>query len=258
MITLNSLIVRLFFICSPSTICRFVIAVIVDSINAVTRARLFTHVFQECLKAITPSVAHRYASSSVILIRNAILGIASLLHACPAIVFASSRADRVPVSQESARGKFLSKAAATSSLSVFEPRCWRDNCASAVANTTPCRLTALRKAKLLDNGEPTKTLSNKIRFVASANCLLNTAATGCISSNEIAGESDKLISAVALASPPSPTFLAVLAPANNSDFSKSLAGKVEKSHSIASALSALCLRKYKAVNDVNQGGVYVQ
>ncbi len=59
-------VARLLAPCRPSAVCRFVIAVVVDAVNRMIRRRSMSHVGQECLERLAPSVAHANAASAVI------------------------------------------------------------------------------------------------------------------------------------------------------------------------------------------------
>lgn len=76
----------LFFPCAPSAIIWSIVSIIVDSVNGMVWTRSWSHVFQEVVEAIQPSLAYRYASSSISMVSSGIPVIASLLHRFPAFV----------------------------------------------------------------------------------------------------------------------------------------------------------------------------
>lgn len=77
---------RLLFLCSPPTISRLIISIVVYTIN-LTAIRPWPHIIKECRKGISPSIAHANASSAIILPAFVSRILASLSDTTPRLKF---------------------------------------------------------------------------------------------------------------------------------------------------------------------------
>lgn len=80
-------ILRLFQPCSPMAIFWFIPFSVVNSINRMLRGWPFTHIIQEGLKAIYPTLANIHPARSVLFVCLLIWVQASTFHACPYLIF---------------------------------------------------------------------------------------------------------------------------------------------------------------------------
>lgn len=148
----------------PSAVTRFIVSVIIDSINRVTRSRAFSHVCQEHSK-ILPLFAYGYASRSVDFMLWVFGVLASLLHPSPAVIcfrgncaMASSGNSMLEVSSGCF---FVSGTSARRGYSAKNRTLSNIFCFSAVANTVPV-LFAVSPCYLRNNRPTTKFLTSKV------------------------------------------------------------------------------------------------
>ena len=80
----------------PTTVSRFIAFIIVDSLKRVLRCRLRSHVRQECIKALAPSLANRDATILIIRLGRSIASLASRNHRGPATKLRSSKLTIAP------------------------------------------------------------------------------------------------------------------------------------------------------------------
>jgi hypothetical protein len=80
----------LFGFCGPTTVILRVSFVVVDSINGVIRRWRFSHVSQERMKVVKPTVTHSYPTGTVMIERWVVWVVAAGFHAAPATVLLCS------------------------------------------------------------------------------------------------------------------------------------------------------------------------
>ena len=87
-------VIHLFFMTRPSTVFWFVVSVVVYAIDAVVGAPAWisafwsaSHIFEECCKVITPSVADPNSSSTVVFELGSIGVVATIFHSIPRSIF---------------------------------------------------------------------------------------------------------------------------------------------------------------------------
>src|SRR5689334_3126363 len=76
----NSPIVGLLSLCGPPAVARFVIAIVINAVERVSRGWRSTHVGIESLERRLPFSTHFYSTRSVIFVGDACRGIAPLSH----------------------------------------------------------------------------------------------------------------------------------------------------------------------------------
>ena len=85
--SITTSIVGLLYSCSPSTIIRLVISIIINSFHLMFRRRTLTHVRNEVFKGVSPSIAHCYSASAVVRKSIGFRVVASLLNAAPNVIY---------------------------------------------------------------------------------------------------------------------------------------------------------------------------
>ncbi len=126
-------IVVLLLLGRPSTICRGIFPVIINSINRMFVSGLGAHVGKKCFEAVSPALTYSNPSPRVVLI-SWVFGIkAAILHVLPTHVLRRSR--------HSVRGAVLAiesaVASARFSASISEREAMRDRLVSAGAHAMP-------------------------------------------------------------------------------------------------------------------------
>lgn len=86
----NSAILKLFRLCSPSTISRLVITIAIYTVKSFI-FRSLTHILYETRKRYTPSFTNSNTPITVQGVADMIFIVTALLHATPRIVFGASR-----------------------------------------------------------------------------------------------------------------------------------------------------------------------
>jgi hypothetical protein len=147
----------LFGACCPATISRLVVAVIVYTVNGMTRRRSAPHVGQEGFVRMRPAFTHGDASRSIVFISNMTRVAASGFHAPPNLIFwraASSGCFAVLSSRFTGLRVVMMEAAAT--LSACSPKRTsldRDSC-TAIAAAQPSSIPVYSLGVSLDNCQP--------------------------------------------------------------------------------------------------------
>ena len=145
----------------PPTVPRFVIPVVIDSIEAAFR-RLMTHVGKEVFKGLSPSFTYRYTTPAIVWVRRIVLVVATLLHLIPTFVL---RCTAFPMSSTapSKRGRGLTfKAPATQSV-VAKKTVGTDYLfVTAIATTQPLRIAIAVCGVKRNGNQSTKALSGYI------------------------------------------------------------------------------------------------
>ncbi len=77
----------LFLACCPTAIARFVVAIVVDSVNGVFGRRLFAHVRPEDSELVPPCVTDGNAPAAVVLISRIVRIVAAIFHGLPGSIF---------------------------------------------------------------------------------------------------------------------------------------------------------------------------
>jgi hypothetical protein len=131
---------RLFFAGYPSAIVRFIVAIIVNSVNAVGWTRARAHVLKKCLERFSPPIANHYTSATIIVKAHATRKMASPSHSNPNSKF---RVMRLAVYRSSFDSKFSFQTATAFSLSLFKRIRGRDGCIAAYAKAFPSRSVSL-------------------------------------------------------------------------------------------------------------------
>ena len=80
-------VLSLFHYSCPPTVLRFVVAVIVNSVNRIVETWLLSHVSQKVCKRLQPSLANCDASSTIAVIVRGARIVATSLHFLPSVVF---------------------------------------------------------------------------------------------------------------------------------------------------------------------------
>lgn len=243
--------------CCPSAIRRFIVAVRVYTVNAVSFAWLTSHVLQKQLKAILPSVAHCNTSSSVVA-KLGVVGIAApSSDSTPAIVLNRALfSSRVSVGKHAFCRYFGSKTPATTSNPTFQGR--RNNIGfdAAFALTFPVCLFVL-DSDLSDYGQSPKNKSIQHRSVfASASIFAFTPAANNELSDEVRGQRNEVSTARAFAIPSKSANRIPFGNANNSGLAKLHSGQVFHLRHLwfSSALDISNPPYRKAKSDTSQGG----
>jgi len=155
---IRSSVVRLLRFCSPSTVYRFVIAVIVFSVQRMCCRRFFTHIFEECVKII-PSFANRNTATSVPLVVRMIWISATCQHLAPHRVHWVSR---MSVNEHLRSKEFRPKAAARIGYSFYQSSCCDRFFSAAVTSAQPSCFAADVGPEVSSDCEPSEGLSNQI------------------------------------------------------------------------------------------------
>jgi len=149
------------YVINPSAIRRFVITVIVNSVD--TKAnRAITHVGEELLKRIKPNLANLNASASVVLVTRLIRVCASSLYSFPAMILNSVRQAMLKTCSTSFSRHFFKQAPARfytlRNEVVPTDRFER----SAVTNTVPHDIAVFVISTFTEYGKAIKNLTREV------------------------------------------------------------------------------------------------
>lgn len=173
---------------------------IFDSVNCKSSLRRFFHVFNEVLKRLHPSLAHRNSSSSVSVISNRVFLCASIDHES---VAAPSWPIRKAVCFMSPGYIFFLLTAAALCVTVLQTLTKNDFDGSAVASACPVGSTVFDLRKTVYN-KASKSQPSKI-----VNCCVALPTAFDLASCEMAAVDGLDFTAFALANPVRPVFAAV-------------------------------------------------
>jgi hypothetical protein len=147
--------------CGPSNVSRFVMAIIIDSVNRVMLARWLTHVVTKCSIVFSPFITKGYTPPSVERVSRAIRVKAPLLNRCPDIVKL-----RLVVSVLISEGiqHFLRMTSTARRLSIPKRLAMRQCLIAAITNAMPTSdtFTVREVWSSREDSKTTKTLSSEI------------------------------------------------------------------------------------------------
>lgn len=167
----STLVLRLLSRCGPSTIVRFVVAVIVDSVQAVRGRWARSHVGKE-INERRPTIAHADSSSTIVRV-SWMSRCASRVHVYPRQIlisvwrqFRKSRlASRCSMCCRAEGSPLFLQASATLMFSAAKVVSMRDRLLAAITATQPSALNAFVRAQT-QNCQPSKSVANKIQRFA--------------------------------------------------------------------------------------------
>jgi hypothetical protein len=150
----------------PSTVTRFVIAVVIDAIKR-QPWRGTAHIRKEVFKAIQPSLANHNATTAIVLIRRAIRIEAALSHTMPALVFTrsflvSSARMRLTMGEVRLCSPLTLQTTTRLRMAVAQIAAKYRDYFPALATTFPHRFAAMVTAEISENQQSTKALSSNI------------------------------------------------------------------------------------------------
>lgn len=146
--------------CRPSTVGRFVIAIVVDAINGMNFRWLWPHIGQKSTEVVLPSFANMNAASTIVLkLRMASIE-TSRFDVSPRAV--SCRvATSMTMLESSRRRGFTRETAATSGVPFQEVHADHNGHVAAIAATSPCPVVTM-KACWRNHRESFKALARQI------------------------------------------------------------------------------------------------
>lgn len=147
----------------PAAIARFVVAIVIDSINLAFQAWSFAHVLKKPLKGLSPRIADGNASSAIVFISGCVWIFTPPNHRPPGMIF---RGTGPAVTYAASAGNFGPKASAASLCAslYFIPEAGRlcKGVVSAVANALPYNQAVLIAASKGNNNKFSEPLPAKV------------------------------------------------------------------------------------------------
>jgi len=169
----------LFKRCRPSHISRFIVAVIINSVNAQFYTWSRTDMLKKQFKIVNPSTIYNNTPSPIIFITFVFRVTATLLHLLPCKIFLSwfmlaGRAFTiitVPVSESPIRHFFRTETPTTFCMSIFKVLIDKTLFRPAIAPAQRITLSVF-PWQWFENGKPTKSLPGQIKWRSHAPILL--------------------------------------------------------------------------------------
>lgn len=159
-----SSVASLFGCCCPSAVVRFVIAVWINTINAMTTCRFWPHVCKEVFKGRFPSITKSHALIGIVS-RLGIRFPAPVLHCQPRLKFWRLFTSRcAAVYCHSIRRNFATKTTTTLSFTASQFARVCKVFLSAVAIAKPDSNTSFGASLSFNHNKPSKSLTNKVAY----------------------------------------------------------------------------------------------
>lgn len=156
-----SRVVRLLFICSPSAVAGFIIAVHVNTVDLHSH-RLVSHILQESEEVIPP-LTNGDSPTAVVLIGSVVRIVASLPHPYPSGVGSSSLSNRPKTVCSPRLGTFLPLETSTGCCSsIFHGGTKQDGLFSTFTENLPCGFVITVHSTKSQNRQSSESLSNQV------------------------------------------------------------------------------------------------
>jgi len=155
-------IIRLLLACSPTTVARFVVSVVINAVQFVIRCwlRPSSHISEKVFKRITPALADYNPAPTVISVTRRCHTVASVLHGPPSLVF---RAVFLSVCSTALTCNLSTQASTTQFVSPSQCGASGDNvCCSAIARARPLNQLPLISTSKVIHCKTTESASDKI------------------------------------------------------------------------------------------------
>jgi hypothetical protein len=162
--TIISLVATLFSSCCPATVARFIVAVVVYPLQAVRWGWLSSHVGEEVVKRLLPSLAHLDSTTAIVFVTSTVWVVTSLIHGIPCIVLRGMLHTVSPASISTKR-MLQPKATAASGISPTQASALNNRCTAACANASPAVILFSPRnltANIGSDSQSTKGLSAKV------------------------------------------------------------------------------------------------
>ncbi len=164
--TSSSFVAGLFRPGGPITVPRFIVAIVIDAFNAVLSGRTWPHVFYECFIRISPLVAYRNATPTIMTITWRIGIVTAIFHTRPRDV---SWGASLTVGDMPSSSTIPTEASTATSVAYLQLPTQRCFLGTAVAFAKPLRLAMLIETSILNYQQSSKPLPSQI-FDTKRNC----------------------------------------------------------------------------------------